>query len=277
MANSYVGRFFYPLSTFFCLKTTIYWKIRRFYNYEYFLRVDFVLFRYSDEFPNFTSSSNLRKRRNLTSYAREAQERIHEFARLQRARYLLDAISLAEELLSEGSDVEILSLSRIILKRLQMLGSNFANGNFSNFSVYWLQIFWFLVVFFILWMLGWNKKFMFAINLKKCAFLFNFRSFFNFASSKYFFAAFACSKKLMNVEICQISKISFHDFPGAFWEKKMRLFVILLCFCDFSHRCSKIPWMLRIFEFEKSVSMGFCEVFRRKMRFFCYFSIVFIF
>ncbi|XP_043275468.1 tripartite motif-containing protein 45 [Venturia canescens] len=83
--------------------------------------------RYSDEFSNLTSYSSLRSRRNLTSYAREAQERIHEFARLQRARYLLDAISLTEELLSEGSDVEILSLSRLILKRLHMLGSNVTN------------------------------------------------------------------------------------------------------------------------------------------------------
>ena len=56
------------------------------------------------------------------SHARQAQERIQEFDRLRRARHLLDAISLANELLSEGSDVEILSLVSTIIKRFKVLG-----------------------------------------------------------------------------------------------------------------------------------------------------------
>lgn len=54
--------------------------------------------------------------------AEKAKERIEEYARLQKARSLLDAVNLGEELLSDGSDVEILSLSKVIVKRLRFLG-----------------------------------------------------------------------------------------------------------------------------------------------------------
>ncbi|XP_015590876.1 tripartite motif-containing protein 45 isoform X2 [Cephus cinctus] len=63
-----------------------------------------------------------RSRSTMSSHRKQARERIQEFARLQRARYLLDAISLGEELLADGSEVEILSLSRIVLRRLKTLG-----------------------------------------------------------------------------------------------------------------------------------------------------------
>lgn len=56
------------------------------------------------------------------SHARQAQERIQEFSRLKRARHLLDAISVTNELLADGSDVEILSLTPTIIKRLKFLG-----------------------------------------------------------------------------------------------------------------------------------------------------------
>ncbi|KOC67133.1 Tripartite motif-containing protein 45, partial [Habropoda laboriosa] len=56
------------------------------------------------------------------SHARQAQERIQEFNRLKRARQLLDAISLTNELLTDGSDVEILSLASTIVTRLKILG-----------------------------------------------------------------------------------------------------------------------------------------------------------
>lgn len=65
-------------------------------------------------------------------YAKEARERIDEFLRLRNARNLLDAISLSEQLLAEGSDAEILSLSRIILKRFQTLGLNIRPRSFTN-------------------------------------------------------------------------------------------------------------------------------------------------
>lgn len=57
------------------------------------------------------------------SYARKAQERITEFRRLQRARQLLDAISLVNELLSDGSDVEVLSLAGTVIRRFRQLGA----------------------------------------------------------------------------------------------------------------------------------------------------------
>lgn len=63
-----------------------------------------------------------RSRSTLSSHSREARERIREFARLRRARYLIDAILIGEDLLATGSDVEILSLKRLILKRLKFLG-----------------------------------------------------------------------------------------------------------------------------------------------------------
>ncbi|KAF7997122.1 hypothetical protein HCN44_005399 [Aphidius gifuensis] len=57
-------------------------------------------------------------------HQREAKERVNEYLRLKNARFLLDAISLTEQLLSEGSDAEILSLGGVILKRFKTLGIN---------------------------------------------------------------------------------------------------------------------------------------------------------
>ncbi|CAL7947324.1 unnamed protein product [Xylocopa violacea] len=56
------------------------------------------------------------------SHDKQAQERIQEFNRLKRARQLLDAISLTNELLADGSDVEILSLASTIIKKFKVLG-----------------------------------------------------------------------------------------------------------------------------------------------------------
>lgn len=53
---------------------------------------------------------------------KQAQERIQEFERLQKARHLLDAISLINNLLADGSEIEILSLARLIVRRLNKLG-----------------------------------------------------------------------------------------------------------------------------------------------------------
>ncbi|XP_012527711.1 uncharacterized protein LOC105831830 [Monomorium pharaonis] len=53
---------------------------------------------------------------------KQAQERIQEFERLQKARHLLDAISLINDLLTDGSEIEILSLVPIIMRRLNKLG-----------------------------------------------------------------------------------------------------------------------------------------------------------
>jgi hypothetical protein len=65
---------------------------------------------------------HFRSRSTISSHSKEARERILEFSRLRRARYLIDAIFIGEDLLANGSDVEILSLKRIILKRLKFLG-----------------------------------------------------------------------------------------------------------------------------------------------------------
>ncbi|XP_017877516.1 uncharacterized protein LOC108623486 [Ceratina calcarata] len=56
------------------------------------------------------------------SHEKQAQERIQEFDRLKRARQLLDAISLTNELLADGLDVEILSLASTIIKKFRILG-----------------------------------------------------------------------------------------------------------------------------------------------------------
>lgn len=53
---------------------------------------------------------------------KQARERIQEFERLQKARHLLDAISLLNDLLADGSEIEILSLAEIIVRRLKKLG-----------------------------------------------------------------------------------------------------------------------------------------------------------
>lgn len=72
--------------------------------------------------------SNL-KNYDTTSHSKQAQERIQEFNRLKRARQLLDAISLTNELLADGSNVEILSLANTIITRFKVLGvSNISLG-----------------------------------------------------------------------------------------------------------------------------------------------------
>lgn len=58
----------------------------------------------------------------LLLHTKQAQERIREFDRLRRARHLLDAISLINDLLADGSEIEILTLARIIIRRLNKLG-----------------------------------------------------------------------------------------------------------------------------------------------------------
>ncbi|XP_014227281.1 tripartite motif-containing protein 45-like [Trichogramma pretiosum] len=63
-----------------------------------------------------------RSRSSASTQSREARQRILEYSRLKRAKYLMEAIFIAEDLLANGSVVEILSLKRIILKRLRFLG-----------------------------------------------------------------------------------------------------------------------------------------------------------
>ncbi|XP_044595132.1 tripartite motif-containing protein 45 isoform X3 [Cotesia glomerata] len=65
---------------------------------------------------------NLQENEKQFLHAQEAKQRIEEFRRLETSRHLLDAISLAEQLLAEGLGAEILCLSKVILKRLQKLG-----------------------------------------------------------------------------------------------------------------------------------------------------------
>ncbi|CAD6216332.1 GSCOCG00004485001-RA-CDS [Cotesia congregata] len=65
---------------------------------------------------------NLQENEKEFLHAQQAKQRIEEFRRLETSRHLLDAISLAEQLLAEGLVAEILCLSKIILKRLQKLG-----------------------------------------------------------------------------------------------------------------------------------------------------------
>lgn len=73
--------------------------------------------------------SKLKNCDTTTSHSRQAQERIQEFNRLKRARQLLDAISLTNELLADGSNVEILSLANTIIRRFKVLGvSNISLG-----------------------------------------------------------------------------------------------------------------------------------------------------
>lgn len=58
----------------------------------------------------------------LLYHVKRAQERIQEFDRLRRARHLLDAISLVNDLLADDSEIEILTLAGIIGRRLNKLG-----------------------------------------------------------------------------------------------------------------------------------------------------------
>ncbi|XP_063972163.1 E3 ubiquitin-protein ligase TRIM45 isoform X2 [Diachasmimorpha longicaudata] len=90
--------------------------------------LDKLLLRYSSKsFTNYSprfSSLTASRIDQEYFYAKQARARVEEFLRLRKARNLLDAISLTEQLLAEGSDAEILSLSRIILKRFHKLGVN---------------------------------------------------------------------------------------------------------------------------------------------------------
>ncbi|XP_017755436.1 PREDICTED: uncharacterized protein LOC108547426, partial [Eufriesea mexicana] len=80
----------------------------------------FNLIRYFNEILN--DETKFKNYDISVSHTKQAHERIQEFNRLKRARQLLDAISLTNELLADGSDVEILSLAGTILKRLKVLG-----------------------------------------------------------------------------------------------------------------------------------------------------------
>ncbi|XP_078045438.1 uncharacterized protein LOC144474469 [Augochlora pura] len=90
-----------------------------FYDYNY-ISFRHLMKEYSDGLTN--EGSNAWKYDPLLSYARQAQERIQEFDRLKKARHLLDAIFLTNELISDGSDVEILSLANTIITRFKILG-----------------------------------------------------------------------------------------------------------------------------------------------------------
>ncbi|KAF3427439.1 hypothetical protein E2986_06511 [Frieseomelitta varia] len=68
------------------------------------------------------NGSKLRNYNTTALHAKQAHERIQEFNRLKKARQLLDAISLTNELLADASDVEILSLATIVIKRFKVLG-----------------------------------------------------------------------------------------------------------------------------------------------------------
>jgi len=68
---------------------------------------------------------------------KQARERIQEFDRLQRARHLLDAISLVNDLLADGSEIEILTLVGIIVRRLNKLGVTNVTADKEN--EYWYQ------------------------------------------------------------------------------------------------------------------------------------------
>lgn len=58
----------------------------------------------------------------LLLHMKQAQERIQEFDRLRKARRLLDAISLMNDLLADSSEIEILTLAGVIVRRLSKLG-----------------------------------------------------------------------------------------------------------------------------------------------------------
>ncbi|CAB0028665.1 unnamed protein product [Trichogramma brassicae] len=81
--------------------------------------LDFVL---KDGWQRTKSPPERRSRSSASTHSREARQRILEYSRLKRAKYLTEAIFIADDLLANGSVVEILSLERIILKRLRFLG-----------------------------------------------------------------------------------------------------------------------------------------------------------
>lgn len=68
------------------------------------------------------NGSKLRNYNITALHAKQAHERIQEFNRLKKARQLLDAISLTNELLVDASDIEILSLATTVIKRFKVLG-----------------------------------------------------------------------------------------------------------------------------------------------------------
>ncbi|KAK2585308.1 hypothetical protein KPH14_009992 [Odynerus spinipes] len=59
---------------------------------------------------------------SISLWTKQARKRIQEYGRLWKARHLLDAISFINELLIDGSEVEILSLANITIRRLKFLG-----------------------------------------------------------------------------------------------------------------------------------------------------------
>ncbi|KAG8034539.1 hypothetical protein G9C98_007615 [Cotesia typhae] len=70
------------------------------------------LYRKRCSFLNETT--NLQENEKEYLHAQEAKQRIEEFRRLETSRHLLDAISLAEQLLAEGLEAEILYLSKVV-------------------------------------------------------------------------------------------------------------------------------------------------------------------
>ena len=79
---------------------------------------------------------HVRSRSTISSHSKEAKERIQEYSRLRRARYLIDAIFIGDDLVANGSDVEILSLKRIILKRLKFLGVSIDSQGIRLYTIY---------------------------------------------------------------------------------------------------------------------------------------------
>ncbi|KYN28750.1 Tripartite motif-containing protein 45, partial [Trachymyrmex cornetzi] len=95
-------------------------------------------------FENNTDVLNLRDYKIVLLHMKQARERIQEFERLQKARHLLDAISLLNDLLADGSEIEILSLAEIIVRRLKKLGvtnttADKENGMYSIYMKYWYK------------------------------------------------------------------------------------------------------------------------------------------
>ncbi|XP_014473058.1 PREDICTED: uncharacterized protein LOC106743578, partial [Dinoponera quadriceps] len=80
----------------------------------------FLLFRYAER--SAEDVPNLWDYNVLLYHVKRARERIQEFDRLRRARRLLDAISLVNDLLADDSEIEILTLAGIIVRRLNKLG-----------------------------------------------------------------------------------------------------------------------------------------------------------
>lgn len=102
-----------------------------------YLYGDFTSTTLPKNFPKWSDTfSGHWKRQQGSLHEREARERINEYLRLTNARFLLDAISLTEQLLGEGSDAEILSLGGIILKRFKTLGVNVRSKSTPKGNIY---------------------------------------------------------------------------------------------------------------------------------------------